>query len=180
MKEARIIFPVGILGKPLYHAMQTSINQINLFFNGCTTLSGIGYWKNTESIIEQAPVHICDIAYEQNTANDMQLFEIAMKFRKDAEQKEVYLRYGNGHVQMVNEHSIMDNGRPNCWYSPDFAGVVDAVNSLADIEQTPGTRIAAFEFLFKTMHDGGKGHHVAKLPLGGELRGEEWGTNVKS
>lgn len=147
LREARIILPLNP------HVYET-ISAVNALFGGCTVSDGNGHWKNPKTgLLEHEPVHIIDIAYEQNTENDMLLFNIAMKFREDAKQQEVYLRYGNGHVQMVDMHSIMSNGRPNCWYSPDFAGSTDAINSIIDESQTEATRLEAFQYLVKLMSE---------------------------
>jgi len=157
MKEARIIFPVN---GALNAATVEAIHNITHAFGGATEFTGTGIWKHPNGMFVQENVRICDIAYEQNTENDLILFGIAKAFRDVTNEVEVYLRYGNGQVQMISEKAdMMDNGRPNCWYSPDYAGIVDAINSLIDDGQTPGTRIGAFEFLFKRMKDGSKGNH---------------------
>jgi len=155
MREARLIFPVNGTGHAGIFAEETLYNH----FHGSTHHTGTGRWRNPEGHLEEETVRIIDVAYTQNTENDLILFNVAKAFSIDAVQTEVYLRYGNGYVQFVNAHSIMDNGRDTEFYSPDFAGVVDAVNQLIDDGQTPGTRVAAFEFLRVALSKGTQGNH---------------------
>lgn len=97
MREARFIFPGG---------SSTIFGRIVSEFGGATIYNGAGYWG------QEAPeyVKIVDVAYEPSEANDRKLYDIAYAFKQEAEQEAVYLRYGNGHVQMVTALSCMDNG----------------------------------------------------------------------
>lgn len=149
LREARIIFPIA--HQYTLEAYRTALADITARFGGATVFEADGHWKDDKGILQSETVYIVDVAYSQNTTTDMELFNIAMKYREEGKQQEVYLRYGNGHVQMVDIHSQMDNGRPNCWYSPDFAGSTDAINSLMDDSQTEATRLAAFQYLQKLM-----------------------------
>lgn len=158
MKEARIIFPVSRSLAPF----QAAIHLLVRNFGGATITPGEGHWTNPNGQVEDEPIRVVDVAYEQNTGNDMLLFQIAKSFLKEAGEIEIYLRYGNGTVQLIRERDGMDNGRPNEAYHPDFAGIVDAVNQLIDGEQTPGTRVAAFEFIHHALDLGTKGNHKAK------------------
>lgn len=101
MREARLILPFSTMG-----AVDTVIKSIVDAFGGLTLFSGSGWWKQDEP----EPVRIVDIAYEPNEENDRKLYDIAYAFKQTAWQEAVYLRYGNGHVQMVTEYSCMDNG----------------------------------------------------------------------
>lgn len=102
MREARFILPTVHSG---YTAMQAAVEQINHVFNGSTVYSANGYWKG-----DHETVIVVDVAYEPSEANDRKLYDIAYAFKQAAEQEAVYLRYGNGHVQMVTTLSCMDNG----------------------------------------------------------------------
>lgn len=109
MKEARIIFPRDKADQTtaIYHGNKAIIAA----FGGCTESFGNGFWIDKEDGKEYAEqVCIFDIAYEQNAENDAKLYDIAWKMGQDAKQKEVYLRYGNGNVQMIKEIGCMDNG----------------------------------------------------------------------
>lgn len=148
LREARIILVQNDL------RLDGTLIAIAAAFGGFTSYSAQGGWTDPkDNSFKREEVLIVDIAYEQNTETDMKLFEIAMKYREDAKQQEVYLRYGNGHVQMVDIHSIMDNGRPNCWYSPDFGGATEAINTMIDDSQTEATRLEAFKYLVGVMAD---------------------------
>lgn len=110
MKEARIIFPVeGALNQ----AVQRCLSNITHTFGGCTIIEGMGHWLHPNGQYLQENVRIADIAYEPSEENDAKLYDLAWDFREAGNQVEVYLRYGNGHVQMVTERSCMDNGEWN-------------------------------------------------------------------
>lgn len=107
MREARIIFPAE--GKNTIEVREC-IHQIKIAFGGATVTDGFGYWLHPNGEHVQEIVRIADIAYEPTQENDAKLYDLAWTFRKNAEQIAVYLRYGNGHVQMVTMNSCMDNG----------------------------------------------------------------------
>lgn len=155
MKEARIILPINA---PL-SALQKFEDVVYENFGGYTRLEGHGSWRSPGGVRLNENVFILDIAYTQSTANDFILFTASKTFLQEADQVEVYIRYGNGWVQMVTSGSVLDNGRPNEAYHPDFAGIIDAVDQLIDPEQTPGTRVAAFEFVHHALDLGNKGNH---------------------
>lgn len=85
-------------------------NDIVAAFGGFTGYRGEGAWTSPTGKAEREDVVIVDIAYEPSKENDAKLHDIAWQFLKNANQVEVYLRYGNGHVQMVQELSCMNNG----------------------------------------------------------------------
>lgn len=126
MREARIIFPVE---GPLNEAMQRCIHNITHAFGGCTITVGTGHWKHPNGEFLQENVRVADIAYEQNEKNDAKLYDLAWDFLHSTGQIEVYLRYGNGHVQMVTFESCMDNGEF------DWAGLVNGLGH--DIDPDP-------------------------------------------
>lgn len=132
MKEARIIFPV--LG-PLNEAMQAALHMIYHAFGGATVFPAEGYWLHPNGSYIQEPVRVADIAYEPSDENDRKLFDIAWHLRAAANQVEVYLRYGNGNVQMVQELSCMNNGEF------DWNSLVDSVHrpqeDLTDVVEQP-------------------------------------------
>lgn len=171
MKEARLILPRDV---PLVRALDVE-EKLYANFGGFTQTTANGVWKSPSGEKLAESVTVIDVVYEQNTANDMILFTIAQTFLHDAHQIEVYLRYGNGTIQFIRENSSMDNGRPNEAYHPDFAGIIDAVDQLIDPAQTPGTRVAAFEYIHHTLDLGNKGRHIKKehcLNDVGELDGK--------
>lgn len=106
MKEARIIFPVTFS----VMAREAAIDALVSAFGGATVYSGLGHWKDPNGKYVEEEVRIVDVAYEVSWVNDARLYDIAWDYRHDAGQIEVYLRYGNGNVQMVSERSCMDNG----------------------------------------------------------------------
>lgn len=107
MREARIILPTGSY---LIHKVQGAIDAITNVFGGATVSDGVGHWRDRTGSIVREIVHIVDVAYEPTEHNDRRLYDIAWKFGENADQMEVYLRYGNGHVQMVTSIGCMDNG----------------------------------------------------------------------
>lgn len=146
MKEARIILPTEFVSSKAINACMTLIEKE---FRGCTFYNGMGWWHNTSEAIR-----IVDIAYEPSDENDAKLFDIAWKFREDAKQQSVYLRYGNGHVQMVTELCCMDNGHGH--FDLSFGGMLDAMNELTDPGRTTEERVAAFEYLESSITNRGK------------------------
>lgn len=152
MKEARIILPID---DNTTLAVQECINEIRDEFNGATVYGGVGVWKfpSTGQPISEN-VSIVDIAYEPSDENDAKLFDIAWKFREDAKQQSVYLRYGNGHVQMVTEFCCMNNGHGH--FDLSFGGMLDAMNELTDPGRTTEERVAAFEYLESSITNRGK------------------------
>lgn len=108
MREARIIFPAE--GKDTFHNVMGAIDAITSVFGGATVSDGVGHWRDRAGSHVREVIHIVDIAYEASEENDRKLYDIAWKFQHDAKQAEVYLRYSNGHVQMVTTTSCMDNG----------------------------------------------------------------------
>lgn len=129
MREARFIFPFnGDLGGISMH-IETAIKHIIAAFGGLTETSGNGFWVDGLRRMFAEQVRILDVAYEPTKESDTKLYDIANAFRIDAKQTEVYLRYGNGHVQMVKEDSEMDNGEF------DWAGMVNGLGH--DIDPDP-------------------------------------------
>lgn len=103
MREARLILPITDETRQIVGGI---INDVVKSFNGVTVTEGFGRWK------DDAPeeIYILDIAYEPTRLNDAELYDIAHSFRYQAKQETVYLRYGNGNVQLVTELGCMDNG----------------------------------------------------------------------
>lgn len=128
MREARLILPT----MPYVSFLET-VREINKLFGGSTTYEGTGYWKDLK---EQ--VFIVDVAYEPNFSNDSRLYDIANEYRAVAKQESVYLRYGNGHVQLVTEMSCMDNGEtePFDWEKLR-SDLHRAADDPTDIPETP-------------------------------------------
>lgn len=139
MKEARIILPVDAKG--VFDAETTIVNT----FGGYTIYNARGRWIAPSGQPFDEAVAIVDIAYEPSNENDAKLYDIAWKFREDAKQVEVYLRYGNGHVQMVSEKSCMDNGHGH--FDLEFGGILNAITTLTDPGMSSEDRLAAFEYL---------------------------------
>lgn len=104
MREARIIFA----GE--HTAWMDGVNALLKSFDGSTVYIGWGNWRDQDGKLLTESIRIADIAYDQNTKNDLRLYDIADAYRNAADQQAVYLRYGNGHVQMVTAKSCMDNG----------------------------------------------------------------------
>lgn len=138
MREARIIFPVT---GPLNAAVQSGIEQITHAFGGATVYQAMGSWKAPNGEFLHEAVRIADIAYEPSTENDAKLYDIAWEFRQAANQVEVYLRYGNGNVQMVTEKSCMDNGEVGF----DFHKLMIDLHAIEDIERETVSDIAHAE-----------------------------------
>lgn len=110
MREARMILVKNWDG--FTTAAANARHRLIREFGGVTEIVCVGHWQNpTTGAIEVEPVAVYDIAYEITRENDEKLYEIAQEYRKAAKQKEVYLRYGSGMVQMVSETStFMDDG----------------------------------------------------------------------
>jgi hypothetical protein len=105
MKEARIIIP-------MFNLFQGAIIARHLIaaFGGLTETVGYGAWVDPKGETIHEQIKVFDIAYAGDNEGDNKLFDIANAYRIDAEQTEVYLRYGNGEVQMVRDGSKMENG----------------------------------------------------------------------
>lgn len=142
MKEARIILPIPFQNATAGINVQNALMEA---FGGFTVYTGSGQWKAESGQPISEYVTIVDVAYEPSDENDAKLYDIAWKFREDAKQVEVYLRYGNGHVQMVSEKSCMDNGHGH--YDLEFGGILNAITTLTDPGQTVEDRVSAFEYL---------------------------------
>lgn len=166
MREARIILPDAAPASVL----TSIINSIVDHFGGATVWAAQGYWIGPgEKRLDEA-VRIVDIAYKPSRDGDNQLFDIARDFCVKAHQVEVYLRYGNGHVQLVRVDSVMDNGElPNAVDVPEFMNLADAVGTLVEETSTVGEKIAAFEYAVRSLTKGNRGHHseFANGKLGG-------------
>lgn len=106
MREARIILPLLGVATSLHLHLEDILLQK---FGGVTRYEAYGAWLSKDRIIRET-VRIYDIAYEQTRLNDAWLYDTAWMLRETGRQEEVYLRYGNGHVQMVAERGCMDNG----------------------------------------------------------------------
>lgn len=126
MKEARIIFPTD---GPLNQHMQDALHALYTTFGGVTVFNGTGHWRTPNGQPLQENVRIADIAYDVTNANDAKLYDIAWAFREAGNQVEVYLRYGNGHVQLVTERSCMDNGEF------DYHKFIQEVKGWEDLER---------------------------------------------
>lgn len=142
MKEARIIFPIE---GPLNAAYQECVHNLIHTFGGATIFAANGHWKHPNGQFVDEIVRIADIAYEPSDENDAKLYDLAWDFLKKTNQVEVYLRYGNGHVQMVSEKSCMDNGHGH--FDLEFGGIITAMNTLTDPGMTIEDRTSAFEYL---------------------------------
>lgn len=140
MKEARIIFP-----STMFNAVSIAHSALLKEFGGYSVYNGSGEWRAPSGQPLFEDVIITDVAYEPSDANDAKLFDIAWQFRQDAKQVEVYLRYGNGHVQMVSENSCMDNGHGH--YDLEFGGILNAITTLTDPGMSIEDRVFAFEYL---------------------------------
>lgn len=116
MREARLILPT-------VSSSLNAIEEINKVFGGSTVTTGAGYWKGTSENI-----FVVDVGYDETAKSDAELYNIARTFLDDAKQEAVYLRYGNGHVQMVTEKSCMDNGEF------DWEGLRDDIHKAPDDE----------------------------------------------
>lgn len=133
MREARIIVPTE---NAMHMVALIKLKQaIVLTFGGLTLSNGFGYWTSPKGDQEHEMVAIIDVAYEPSKANDAKLFDLAWQFREDANQVEVYLRYGNGHVQMVQELSCMNNGEFD--WEALAASIGRQSEDLADIPSEP-------------------------------------------
>lgn len=103
-KEARLIVPKEAADDQSYHELFLRVSRT---FGGVTVSEAHGYWeapRQREPEIEE--VFVLDIAYEPTRLNDGKLFSIAKHIGDVFEQKAVYLRYGNGYVQFVDEDSV--------------------------------------------------------------------------
>lgn len=149
MKEARLILPTSY-ASPMIPANEDARalvkDKLLKTFGGFTSYYGKGAWTilNTgQPLFEE--VEMVDVAYDPSDESDAKLFDIALQFGQDAKQQEVYLRYGNGHVQMVSEKSCMDNGHGH--FDLSFGGMIDAMNDLTNPGKSYEDRMAAFEYL---------------------------------
>lgn len=136
MKEARMILPI---------AWQSTVDKLTELFGGTTVYSAKGTWKSPNGTVMFESVQVVDVAYEPSDENDANLYDIAWAYRESASQEEVYLRYGNGHVQMVTELSCMDNGHGH--FDLEFGGIINAMSTLTDPGKSFEDRVSAFEYL---------------------------------
>jgi hypothetical protein len=180
LREARFIYPAD---GPLNQAMQDALHKLKTMFGGATIYPATGYWANSGELMEEN-VRVADIAYNPCYATDCALYALAQEIRKASNQIEVYLRYGNGHVQFVSEHSlVMDNGEELPTEDievPDFVNMIDAVVRLVD-EHTPvGERVAAFEYMTRSLQKGSLGNHRLNAVGGSGLAGAgaDWGISL--
>lgn len=151
MKEAKIIFPVNL---ETSDAVDSAMKNIIDTWGGATSVISTGYWRNPTdptNKIHMEVVKAVEIAYEPSDEMDAKLYDIAWQFREAAKQVEVYLRYGNGHVQMVTEKSCMDNGHGH--FDLSFGGMIEAMNTLTDPGQSQADRMSAFEYLESSLID---------------------------
>lgn len=144
MREARIIFPVE---GPLNYAMQECIRNIIHAFGGATITDGIGHWLHPNGEYLKEIIRVADIAYEPNAENDAKLYDLAHTFQQRTNQVEVYLRYGNGNVQMVTAKSCMDNGEkpPFDWERLNEElrpAVHDDINDVAEVPEHAALELA--------------------------------------
>lgn len=126
MREAKMFLPRN--GDMDVHIAQV-IRHVNAAFGGCSVMTGSGYWvspKDGKTFAEE----ICsvEIAYEQTAENDHKLYDIANAFRIDAKQQAVYLRYADGHVQLVN---ALSDGPDNF----DYHTLLEDLHTHEDIER---------------------------------------------
>lgn len=144
MKEARIILPD--MNAEQQAALYEVQKHIVAAFGGCTVTSGYGYWVDPKTTLNIGEVvKLVDVAYIPSIEADNKLYDIANAFRIDCKQEAVYLRYGNGNVQLVTADSTMDNGQNQ--FAASFSGVLEAINQLIDEGLPTEQREAAFEFL---------------------------------
>lgn len=143
MKEARLI----LVNENAYHALAIKIATRTLVdaFGGVTVSHANGSWTDSRGNVQEEAVKIVDVAYVQSDDNDAKLYDIANAYRENAKQKEVYLRYGNGHVQLISAKSCMDNGHGG--FDLSFGGMIEAMNVLVDTGKSREDRLDAFEYL---------------------------------
>lgn len=136
LREARIIL---INSAEHVLAMRDCLNAIGLAFGGYTQILGMGAWQPTEGNLLSESVRMVEIAYQPSRENDEKLYDIANEYRQAAKQFSVYLRYGNGHVQLVEAMSCMDNGEFE-W--EDFRKAIhrdaDLLNDVVEIPEHAG------------------------------------------
>lgn len=136
MKEARIVIPDGG-GTRKMHILQLQDKLIEAF-GGTTTTLGYGRWNGPHGR-EDEDVVIIDVAYETTRENDAKLFDMVQAFRNVSDEKAVYLRYGNGTVQMVGERGCMDNGEkePFDWEKlrQEMGEPADDLNDVSDMPE---------------------------------------------
>lgn len=156
MREARIILPVEC---PL-NVVEDTIDTIIDTFAGATVYPATGHWIDPNGLKVSEATRVVDIAYKPSHDGDSQLYDIAQHFRKAARQTEVYVRYGNGHVQLVSEKTIsMENGEQADLPVLEFLNMRDAMRVLMDQQSTIGERVAAFEYAHHSLQAGNIGTH---------------------
>lgn len=141
MREGRLILS-GVNGA----ADRACEHEICNVFGGCTITSGHGHWRRPSdgAMIEDA-LRIVDIAYVPSAENDAKLYAIAVEYLHASGEDAVYCRYANGYIQLVDRKSDMDNGVGK--FDLSFAGILNAVNVLADKSRPIDERVAAFGFI---------------------------------
>lgn len=102
MREARIIFASQQQSVTVSaSAAEKAREAIAERFGGFTLSQGAGGWVHPKDGLIEEPVCICDIAMRDSAFNRRHLRDIANKYRLDANQYSVYVRYPDGTVEFV-------------------------------------------------------------------------------
>lgn len=100
-REARIIAPQrDNAGAYVTDALQSLEKSLAHYFGGFTRAEGFGGWFDGNNIVQEA-VYVYDIAADLTSDTAVKLRHIAVALLRDARQQAVYLRYPNGHVEIV-------------------------------------------------------------------------------
>lgn len=100
-REARIIAPQRDNdGREVEAALQSLEQSLSHSFGGFTRTAGYGGWFDGGKVVKEA-VHVYDVACDLTSDTAVKLRHIAVGLLRDARQQAVYLRYPNGHVEIV-------------------------------------------------------------------------------
>jgi hypothetical protein len=102
LREARINLPVADnSGKPLDTVRDQLARALAESFGGFTLTRGRGGWINADGKLYDEPVHVFDVAAEDNADSETKLEAIADWLKVAANQEAVYVRFPSGRVQIV-------------------------------------------------------------------------------
>lgn len=98
MKEARIVLPDHPWTSFAAHFVRKRLIR---HFGGYTETHGHGAWRDGEGQTLRETVRVWDVAIDETDVGKGMLLEIAQRAGHLAEQECVYVRFGDGTVQLV-------------------------------------------------------------------------------
>jgi len=99
MREGMVICPRG----RKYHAvMMQARDQLIDAFGGCTITASVGSWRGATGQVITEPVWQLVVAYNPfYKVSRLPMERVAQFIGREAKQQAVYVRYANGHVEII-------------------------------------------------------------------------------